>query len=100
MVLNKNYSIQILNEGVEESLPDYVTKIFEYYPEYTNVVELKLFNYNNLNKTSNIYLVNTELFNGYRDLFINSAYFERNIPSNKFRKKRFCFGFIRINFYF
>ena len=74
MVLNKHYSIQILNEGVEESLPDYITKIFEYYPEYTNILELKLFNYNNLNKTSNIYLVNTELFNGYRDLFINLAY--------------------------
>ena len=94
MVLNKHYSIQILNEGVEESLPDYVTKTFDNYPEYTNIVELKLFNYNNINIKLQIFiLVNNELFNGYKDLFKNSAYIERNIPSraNSGRKELFTF---------
>ena len=81
MYLNKHYSIQILNEGVEESLPDYAKTTFENHPEFTDIVELKLFNINNYNIKLQIFiLMNNEIFNGYGDLFKNSSTIKRNIP--------------------
>ena len=97
MYLNKHYSIQILNNGVEEILPDYATKTFDNYPEYTKFVELKLFNINNYNIKLQIFiLMNNELFNDYSDLFKNSAILKRSIPYRANSGKKEIFTFVLI----
>ena len=95
MLLNKHYSIQIVKNGIKESLPDYATTTFDNYPEYTNFVELKLFNINNYNIRLQVFiLMNNELFNDYSDLFKNSAILKRNIPNKANSGKKEIFTFL------